>query len=73
MFWGVRNLSKTNTPASTSPGREDDELYPCYTFSAWDKSQYDVTVRTPERLQWGTIVTAIALIIFAAVQVWIAL
>lgn len=45
---------------------------PTYSYSVWDKSQYEASIRRPQTLQKYLIYTSLALIIFAAVQIGLA-
>lgn len=69
---GVSKPGSDSSLATMKPGRRSSSLSPCYTSSVWDKSHYNATVRRPKRLQWATVLTSIALIFFAAVQLWVA-
>ena len=42
---------------------------PAYSFSVWDKSHYQASIRRPKQLQVGIILTSIALIGFAVLQI----
>ena len=46
---------------------------PAYSFHVWDNSHYDASIRQPKRLQLALIITSVLLIIFAVVQVLLAL
>lgn len=48
-----------------------DYSYPLYSFSVWDKSHYQASVRQPKRLQIGLLVTSVALIFFALIQIYL--
>ncbi|QLD84792.1 hypothetical protein HWV23_03375 [Natronomonas halophila] len=45
---------------------------PAYSFSVWDESHYEATVRRPKQLQKGIIFTSAVLIIFAFIQLVLA-
>lgn len=46
---------------------------PAYSFSVWDESDYNASVRQPKRLQIALLVTSVMLIVFALVQVLLAM
>jgi hypothetical protein len=46
---------------------------PAYSFHVWDDSHYDASIRQPKRLQLAMFVTSVLLILFAVVQVLLAL
>ena len=52
--------------------RKARDAKPVYSFSVWDKSIYDASVRQPKRLQKYLIITTIALIVFAVIQIRLA-
>jgi hypothetical protein len=66
------NVNNDDHPSSLNAGAEDYKLYPTSAFSVWDKSHYISTVRRPKQFQKGIIFTSIVLIVFAAVQLWLA-
>jgi len=57
-------------PSRLDPNRGTGD--PLYTFSVWDKSHYEASIQQPKHLQIGLVVTSIVLIIFAFIQVAIA-
>jgi hypothetical protein len=45
---------------------------PAYSFSVWDESDYNASVRQPRRLQLAVLLTSVMLILFALIQVLLA-
>lgn len=50
-----------------------DSADPAYSFSVWDRSDYSASIQQPKRLQLAVIGTSVVLILFALVQVLLAL
>jgi hypothetical protein len=46
---------------------------PAYSFHVWDNSHYDASIRQPKRLQLAMFGTSVLLILFAVVQVLLAI
>jgi hypothetical protein len=46
---------------------------PAYSFSVWDESDYTASVEQPKRLQLAMLVTSVMLIVFALIQVLLAM
>jgi hypothetical protein len=63
----------SDRPTELRAGRGTNTNNAIYAFSVWDKSHYEATVGTPKRLQAAIIGTSVVLIIFAAVQLYVAL
>lgn len=46
---------------------------PAYSFSVWDKSDYNASIRQPKRMQLAMIATSVILIVFALLQILLAM
>jgi hypothetical protein len=46
---------------------------PAYSFSVWDESDYNASIRQPKRMQLATIATSVVLIVFALIQILLAM
>lgn len=68
---GVNSLTGSG-PATVEPGRNQNGE-PVYSFSVWDRFDYEASVKGPKRLQKGAILTSVVLIVFAFVQVVLAI
>ncbi len=69
---GVENATNDDHPSSLNSGNNTYKLHPTSAFSVWDESHYISTVRRPKQFQKGIILTSVVLILFAAVQLWLA-
>lgn len=45
---------------------------PAYSFSVWDESDYNASIRQPKRMQLAMISTSVILIVFALIQILLA-
>ena len=71
--WRARCSDRDSEWAKLSTVTGGKNHNPVYGFSVWDKSHYDATVRGPKFLQIASVVTSVALILFAAAQIVLAL
>ncbi|WP_134670433.1 hypothetical protein [Halorussus marinus] len=46
---------------------------PAYSFSVWDESDYNASIRRPKRLQLAMFGTSVVLIVFALIQILLAM
>jgi hypothetical protein len=69
---GKRALNHNDEGVKITSDRPDKHL-PVYSFSVWDESHYESTVRRPKKLQFAIIFTSIVLTVFAAIQIILSL
>ncbi|MFC7251091.1 hypothetical protein ACFQJ5_14750 [Halomicroarcula sp. GCM10025324] len=46
---------------------------PAYSFSVWDESDYNASIRRPKRMQLAMVGTSVILIVFALIQILLAM
>lgn len=76
---GIFGIDTSGASGEDSSGRRElksghaKSADPAYSFHVWDNSHYDASIRQPKHLQLAMLGTSVLLIIFAVIQVLLAI